>query len=248
MKINAAGTLAYFPQQNDFQVNVCSINQNTGLLSNCRIAVTSLTNHPWDITFNSRETYAYISSNYDGSVTRCSINSNDGTLTACSPFATGATNANDIVLNPQNTLLYVGTRTGVNICNINPTTGDLYNCKNQTTPSTEGVSALAINSTGSWLYEGIGYGTTNLGTINRCNLINGDLTSCSQTGAGFSCVGTAANQGNIVLNHNNTLAYISSTDFSLVTICGINATGLLTPCHTPPEVYPSVRPTGMAVL
>lgn len=248
IKINAAGTLAYFPQQAEFQVNVCSINQQSGLLTNCGVAVTSLSNHPWDITFNSSETYAYISSNYDGSVTRCSINANNGTLTNCAAFSTGAANANDIVLNPQNTLLYVGTEAGLNTCQVDPSTGDLYNCTNQATPSTEGLSALAINSAGNWLYEGVGYGTTNLGTMNHCTLINGNLTSCTQTGAGFGCVGTAPNQGNIVLNHNNTLTYISSTDLSTVTICSISPTGLLTPCHPSSAVAFPIRPTGMALL
>lgn len=166
----------------------------------------------------SAEKYAYIG-NYDsGSISFCNISTEDGTFTACNNVLSlgySPTSTNIDKLN--NRIYFTGIFGAIKYCSLNPTTGIISNCIDQSI----GIYAyqnIVINSTATFAYL-----SDAGGNIFTCNInpANGSLTSCNlSSNTGSYIWGTALT--------NNRLYLARNTD---IYKCNVNlATGQLSQC------------------
>lgn len=127
-----------------------------------------------------------------------------------------------IGINPARNRAYVITNTGVNVCSLNFTNGNITNCQVTATDyAFANLGPVAVNNTNTFAYI-----INATGTI-RCavNSSNGTLSSCTETG------NITANLTGIALNPAGTIAYLISG--SQPYYCSVNqSTGALFDCTT----------------
>jgi hypothetical protein len=153
--LNQSESLAYVVTYTTYPsgpgyVYKCSVNPNTGLLSQCTDSGVTNLNLPVSMTLNTAQTRAYITNSGDGfdNITICSINNSTGDLSDCyvseaGPFDYPTT----IIFNAAQTLAYIANWQGnsISTCAINQSTGDLGACVDSHAsglglPSTEGLA------------------------------------------------------------------------------------------------------------
>lgn len=202
---------AYIVSQNNNIIFLCSVNSNTGMLSNCINSGASNLSTPVDIVLNPLGTFAYITNAGNDTVVKCTINPNTKGLSGCAATPTDGSESNlgepiGITLNSTGTIAYTtNAQANAVFCTINSNTGTLNNCQ----PTGSNVYApfgISLNSTNTLAYIG--------------NFQNAGITVCSinqTTGALNSCLFEPVGDGFITaiigatLNSANTLAYISAS-------------------------------------
>ncbi|MDF1685028.1 MAG: beta-propeller fold lactonase family protein [Legionellaceae bacterium] len=128
----------------------CSINQNTGVLSDCSDSGATNLHFPTSMTLNTAQTRAYMTNAEDGvdNVTICNINQTNGDLSGCYVSSAGPFDyPTTIIFNAAQTLAYIANWQGnsISTCEINQSTGDLGACVDSGAtglglPSTEGLA------------------------------------------------------------------------------------------------------------
>ncbi len=234
----AASKLAYVSNFGTNNVQLCSINPNTGSLINCRDSgAGAVFNNPAVVAINPLGSRAYVS-NFGGSVgtvvSLCSVNLTTGDLSACANSDGDGTAVFDgplgITLDSSLTRAYIPSINAntVALCNINPSTGQLINCAN-----TGGTFASPISATFNALRSQVYISNTGDGTISLCTVDfnNGNLTNCINSDGDGSAVfnGPAlisfSGMGRVYVSNNGNGAGTS------VSLCSVNLiTGKLFGC------------------
>ncbi len=205
----------------DSSVSVCTVDPNTGTLSNC--IQTVILGGPTGITFNPSMTMAYVAL-VVGSLDVCAIDQSNGTLTNCTDSGVGSTFniPEGIAINKTGTIVYVsndGDNT-ISLCTVNQTTGGFSSCTNSGA-SFSGVGII-LNSAGTQAY------LSNNATVDLCtvNQTTGGLSGCSNSGGtGFSgAIRT-------VFNNAGGLSYSTNSSGNTVSKCNVSpSTGKLSGC------------------
>lgn len=138
--INPDGKTIYMAQHGE-TVATCSIDANTGSLSNCTNKSGFSGVH--GITVNPAGTFLYTANADDGTVSRCQINAN-GSLGSCQ-IALSLSSPQKVTFTPSGQYAYVAADSNrVYSCSVN-SDGDITNCQQDTTFSrSRGVLAITL--------------------------------------------------------------------------------------------------------
>lgn len=239
--INPAGTFAYVTSEDNLPTEVfnCPINVD-GTLGNCTANTSQTFTAPRDVAINKAGTIAYVVNfaNAPIRISMCSINSN-GTFGACELTGNGFNQPLFMAINSTETIAYVtnfagGAASNVSVCPINPN-GTFGTCS--TTGNFTGPKGIALNKTGTRAYVGLADNTISLCSINS----NGTFGTCqivTNLGGGEIF--------DIVLNSDNTFAYVANRNANFVSQCSINSDGTFGTCNNTGGPY--AEPYGIALF
>ncbi|KTC69426.1 transmembrane protein [Legionella birminghamensis] len=124
--LNAAGTRAYIVNQ--FQTTICDVDPGTGQLIGCvNPPSAAITFANGSLAFYANETLAYVAVTSLNSVAKCNV-LNTGVLSGCFTAGGAVTNPQNIAIDEPNNLIYISDNLGVSKCQINPVTGNFFDC------------------------------------------------------------------------------------------------------------------------
>lgn len=229
LSITPAAKYAYVTQDIDVApVLLCALNPSTGLITTCQNAGGggALTGtYPQGITLNNAGTMAYLPDYETASILQCPINS-DSTFGTC--ISTAITSPSgffsyygNIVLNPANTIAYIGQyepTENVIACPIND--GIISGACTETgaTGFSGYPTGIALNSAGTIAYIGE-YST---GRVIVCSVDGSSFSNCQhKTGNGSSI--TFENVGGVALNNSGSTLYVTDYNSGKVYGCSTPA-------------------------
>lgn len=218
---------AYVTNRGDNTVSKCSINANSGLLSDCVTTGSGFSN-PEAIKFNSAGTLAYITNTIpqSGSVSLCSVAPDTGLLSNCaSAGPTFPQQPSDIAITALGNTAYVSNFTGNNVskCSISPISGALSNCVTTGSDLTM-PTGITVHPGNDFAY--LSNAGANAVRLCYINSTTGLFDECGTSGM------FGITQG-VTLNSAGTFLYITNDITSTISRCKVTqGTGSLTNCAT----------------
>ena len=141
--------------------------------------------------------------------------------------------SNQLTVGMHEPIMYLPLLQSSNIqqCSIDSITSDVVNCSNSGAAGVVPVS-MALNSTHSLAYV-LNYVVPVTVSVCDVDALSGNLKDCVVQNTGIDTTDSDVNIQTIVLNAQNTYAYIVGADFSAhpsLYVCGLSSTGDLTSC------------------
>ncbi|WP_158617474.1 YncE family protein [Legionella sp. km772] len=211
--VNPAGTIAYVTNTGSQSVSYCSINVNTGALTNCKSTGNGFY-QPVGITVSNDNRFAYVSDYNNGLIT-CPINRTTGALSNCIANNTGIVFPQAIAIHPKQSYVYVS-NAGYYIyyCAINLVTGSVSNCL-EIDSSANYANALTIHPKGTYLY----FAQTGSNNVLYCPIqSNGSLGTCLSANGSNSFNGLIG----LSIQPNGTNMYLTTSNTNEVYVCPMN--------------------------
>jgi DNA-binding beta-propeller fold protein YncE len=182
LAINTPGTFVYTTSTDSDDIMKCSIDANTGVLSNCTSAATL--SDAIGITLNTAQTYAFIVRPALNAVTTCTIETLTGNLLQCTINRQFGDPPYAIAVTPDNNFAYVALSIGIiERCSID-NTGVLDQCDSVGNNNVFNFPVgITLNSTGTQAY----ITNRNSNTVSICPIqSNGQFGTCVTSGNGFN--------------------------------------------------------------
>jgi hypothetical protein len=223
-----AGNLAFIANSGGNNVFLCTVNNLTGMFSNCKNTGGAGFNNPTGITLNSNRTLAFVANSVttNSQVTVCMVNITTGVFSGCFNTGSGFNTVNSIGFNAAETLAFM-TNTNANsvsVCDVNLSTGAFSNCRYTNGTGFNGPREIALNSAGTLAF--VANQNSNIVSVCDVNLSTGAFSNCRNTnGTGFSV------PLGVTLNASGTLAFVTNSATNTVSVCSVTpSTGAFSGC------------------